>query len=233
MNIGNGKLDFRAMVGWRRLPTADRKVIARHVATAESCFASLEDADPKGTLLADAALIDVPGRDHLDGCGPGELLAARVAACARLRVLPVDDDGRMVSLRQVRHYRSHFAAMRIIELTDPYELAWDHHDVRALFSIATNPKGATPEQSTARINIPTGFPPYAAQRLIDLLVAPVRLDLLAVAVGAAEQLTDETPPPSLAKAVERAKRILALAQGRDFAHNEALDRLDSLFAKED
>lgn len=168
----------------------------------------------------------------MEQCGPGELLAARVAACAQLRVLPLDDDGRVVSLRPVRHYRSHFAAMRIIELTDPYTLAWDHNDVRALFSIAVNPKGATAVQAKARIDIPAGFPPYAAQRMIDLLLAPVRLDLYKVAIAAAEQLTDSTPSPSLAKAIERARRILAPSQGRDFAHDEALDRLEAFPTQE-
>jgi len=202
------------------------------VATASPCFASLVDADPKGTILAEAPLIDVPGRNHMDQCGPGELLAARVAACAQLRALPLDDDGRVVSLRPIRHYRTHFAAIRIIELTDPYTLAWDHNDVRALFSIAVNPKGATAEQAKARIDIPADFPPYAAQRMIDLLLAPIRLDLFSVAIAAAEQMTESTPPPSLAKAIERARRILASSHGRDFAHEEMLDRLDELLAQE-
>ena len=58
--------------------------------------------------LAEAPLIDLPGRDHLDHCGPDELLSARVAAAAQLRVLPLDDNGRTVSLQSVRRYRRHF-----------------------------------------------------------------------------------------------------------------------------
>ena len=121
--------------------------------------------------------------------------------------------------------------MRIIEMTDTYELPWDRHDVEVLFSIALNPKGASPEQAHNRIEVPDGFPPYAAQRLIDLLVAPVRLDLHLVAIGAAEQLGGSPLPLPLEKLAERARRIMAGRSRRDFAHVEALQRLHSLLTE--
>jgi len=224
------KLDLRALVGWRRLPAADRDVITRHRVAAATCFASLESSDPHATLLAEAPLIDLPGRGHLDRAGPAELLSARVAAAAELREIPLHDDGRRVSLFPVRTYRRHLAALRILEVTDPLELPWDHNDVRALFSIALNPKGATAEQAQYQFDIPPGFPPFAAQQLITRLVSPVRLDLHTVAIQAAERLGAELPE-SVTRLMERARTQIVSQSTHAFNRDELVERLDRLLTE--
>jgi hypothetical protein len=189
----------------------------------------LESADPRAALLAESPLIDLPGREHLDKCGPAELLSARVAAAAELREIPLRDDGRRVSLLPLRKYRRHLAALRILEITDPLELPWDRHDVRALFSIALNPKGASAEQAQHQFDIPTGFPHYAAQQIISRLVAPVRLDLHAVAIGAVEQLRADLGQDGR-KIAARARDQIRLHPGHAYQRDELLARISDVLA---
>lgn len=204
-------------------------MVSRHRVSAARCFAALESADPHATNLADSPLIDLPGRQHLDSCGPAELLSARVAAAAEMREIPLDDDGRQVSLQPLRKYRRHLAALRILELTDPLELPWDRHDVRALFSIALTPKGASDEQARHRFAVPPGFPDYAAHVLITRLVARVRLDLHSVAVGALEQHGPDVGL-DVRRLMVRARDQIQAHSGHAFPRDELLGRITALLA---
>jgi len=146
--------------------------------------------------MAEHPLAEHPAADELAKASSEEDISIAVAAAGYLRKLPLNDTFRSLALKEPRAYRTHFASMRIVEVSTEAGLPFDLDDTKLLCAIALN---AAKVEAGGASTIERGpaWPDHIALMITGRLLAAERLDRFDMALGARETnepLAERTDP---------------------------------------
>ena len=222
--------DIRDIFSVRLLSVRHRRALAKHSAVAQPLFDAMLQEDPQGLKLAESPLAELPAADRLAQASSNEVISVAVASAGHLRRIPIEDSLRTVALRPIRTYRIHFAAIRVLEVCIEARLPFGLEDTKLLCSIALN----APRRDDSRdVTIHHGpdWPDFAARMFTTRLLFPERLDLLDVALGAAEQLDGGLYDGELASMIVRTGQRLARVKRATYEVGEMAARAARLLEK--
>jgi hypothetical protein len=221
-------MDWRDLVGWRRLKKSRRERLARHNASAEHVFEAFESETDDPMVILNTLLEDLQGGRALMALQPAQLTAAKIASMAVLRTIAFTDERSRAYLNDPSTYVRHFAAERILDYGNAIETPYSAEDVALMFDLALT--GGNLDRTLKKVQIRFGpeWHPFAGARLVDQILSEVRVPLFDTALSAAETLMPFEFSGDVADQLVRTREILGRVSPATFEINELLDRVEEL-----
>ena len=221
-------MDWRDLIGWRRLKKSRRELLARHSETAQAIFDAFEAETDDPMVVLNTLLEELDGGRALMALQPAALTSAVIASIGVQRKIPFTDERDSAHLDEPSSYIRHFAAERILDYSRSVDVPYSAEDVALMFDLALTSGNIDRTLKKVQIRFGNEWHRFAAARLIDQIMSEVRVTQFDAALRGAETLLPFEFSGDVADQLVRTREILGRVDPPTFEVNELLDRVADL-----